>query len=158
MITVREAGVSDMQFIEITVPLFLLELYEKFGEPVPSDKNINDHLGVISSWIENKNGVVLVAEDEGATVGALASGGFGESLFDTPYKFVAYGLFAYVLPEERKSGVAKMLHEELYNRLKELGHDAVLCSVHFNNKDSMSSMLRLGFVPSQIIMAKSLGD
>jgi ribosomal protein S18 acetylase RimI-like enzyme len=144
--TIRAATKADLKLLrelrdefqrELAKPAFLEEPWEAVAQDV--EETIRD-------------GVALVAEDDGGAVGyALAS-----VVPETPIRGHLYDLF--VREQARRRGLGRLLISEVAARLREQGASHLSLDVALNNEDARRLYDQLGFFPYEVFMAASLDD
>jgi ribosomal protein S18 acetylase RimI-like enzyme len=145
-VTIRSATKADRELLrelrdefqrELAKPAFLEEPWEAVADDV--DETIRE-------------GVALVAEDDGEAVGyALAS-----VVAETPIRGHLYDLF--VRERARRRGVGRSLIAEVAARLRERGVSHLSLDVALNNEDARRLYDQLGFFPYEVFMAAPLDD
>ena len=87
--------------------------------------------------IEGVKSITLYAEIDGHLIGQIGT-------FEKAGTMEVWG--TYVKPEFRGKGIAKMLFEELFLRLKSLGHKKCILSVNCINDHAICLYEKIGFV------------
>jgi ribosomal protein S18 acetylase RimI-like enzyme len=93
----------------------------------------------LMSWVKNNKDVLLIAEDNGKTVGyALSTYHFptGKATFEN----------LYVVEEYRNKGVGKKLTTNLIKELKKIGSTYICTLVESDNTSIMKCLEKSGFV------------
>jgi ribosomal protein S18 acetylase RimI-like enzyme len=99
----------------------------------------------LSAWIEDRDRVVLVAEENGRLVVGYAAGGVTPGNGVQVPERLGQVTDCYVLPARRRRGIARRLASRLYDLLLERGADAVRLQAAAKNADSLSFWESLGY-------------
>lgn len=95
-----------------------------------------DRLDKIEREVDRGNAVYLVAELDGKLVGSVLGTHDGRKGWINRLA---------VSPEFRQQGIARMLVNEVENRLYELGIETIACLIEDQNKISMQMFEKLGY-------------
>ncbi len=128
----------------------LQDLWREFAQEVPDlahrDDDLDEELQEIAGLIED--GIVLVAEEDGAAVGLALGRPTGTK--------VAELRDLYVRPDARRSGVAAALVREFADRVRAGGGEVVELEVLASNEVARAVYERWGFRPVELRLAASV--
>jgi ribosomal-protein-alanine N-acetyltransferase len=145
-VTIRPAHKSDLQRLR--------ELRDEFQQELAKPHFLQEPWEAVAADVEEtiRDGVVLIAEEDGAPVGyALAS-----VVPETPIRGHLYDLF--VRGDGRRRGVGVALVGELAKKLRERGVTHLSLDVGIGNEGARRLYDRLGFFPFETFMVASLED
>ncbi|ADN50227.1 GNAT family N-acetyltransferase [Vulcanisaeta distributa] len=144
MVTIREARESDVDAL-VDLVVRLKRLNSEF-DPLFSARNdcaerAREYL--INALRDNKNHLVLVAEDMGKIVGVLKAD-IRERLFYSPSIEGAIVDF-YVMPEYRRKGLGRMMLERAIAMLRERGAQLITAEFPTQNQIAVNFYNKMGF-------------
>jgi len=145
-VTIRQADKSDLPRLR--------ELRDEFQQELARPHFLHEPWEAVAAEVEEtiSDGVVLIAEDDGAPVGyALAS-----LVPETPIRGHLYDFF--VLADARKRGIGVALVAELAKELRERGVTHLSLDVGVDNDGARRLYDRLGFFPYETFMVAALDD
>jgi ribosomal protein S18 acetylase RimI-like enzyme len=145
-VTIRPADKSDLSRLR--------ELRDEFQQELAKPHFLQEPWEAVASDVEEtiRDGVVLIAEEDGAAVGyALAS-----IVPETPIRGHLYDFF--VRPDSRNRGVGLALIAETAKQLRERGITHLSLDVGIGNDGARRLYDRLGFFPYETFMIAALGD
>jgi ribosomal protein S18 acetylase RimI-like enzyme len=138
---IREATAQDLPVVQ--------ELWRAFSAEVPDgewrDSDVEEDVAALENRIGSGSDVVLLAEQDGATVGMAVAEKRGERL--------GFLDLVYVRPDARRSGVAAELVREAASQLRERGVDMLELEVLASNGDARAVYERWGFHPVELTLA-----
>jgi ribosomal protein S18 acetylase RimI-like enzyme len=131
----------------------LQALWREFAEEIPDlahrDDDLDEELEEIAK-LTGGDGIVLVAEEDGAAVGLALGIRIGAKAFELRD--------LYVQPAARRSGTAAALTREFAARAKEEGAEVVELEVLASNAVARAVYDRWGFAPVELRLAASVAD
>jgi len=153
MVTIREARENDVEGL-VDLVVRLKRLNSEF-DPLFSARNdcverAREYL--ISAIRDNKNHLVLVAEDAGKIVGILKAD-IRERLFYSPTIEGAIVDF-YVMPEYRRKGLGRQILDKAIAILRERGAQLITAEFPTQNQIAINFYNKMGFRPLVNIYAK----
>ncbi|PLC68846.1 GNAT family N-acetyltransferase [Vulcanisaeta sp. EB80] len=153
MVTIREARENDVEGL-VDLVVRLKRLNSEF-DPLFSARNdcaerTREYL--ISAIRDNKNHLVLVAEDAGKIVGILKAD-IRERLFYSPTIEGAIVDF-YVMPEYRRKGLGRQILDKAIAILRERGAQLITAEFPTQNQIAINFYNKMGFRPLVNIYAK----
>jgi GNAT superfamily N-acetyltransferase len=141
-VTIRVATADDLATIR--------ELYERLLEELPEPDYLaetwEDQIEDVEKSL--RNGMLLVAEEEGRPVGIVTG------LMDTPRLGWVEAL--YVVPDARRRGIAKQLLARVAALVRERGADHVGLEVTDGSREARALYDRLGFKQESSVVVASL--
>jgi len=153
MVTIREARENDVEGL-VDLVVRLKRLNSEF-DPLFSARNDCAELAreyLISAIRDNKNHLVLVAEDAGKIVGILKAD-IRERLFYSPTIEGAIVDF-YVMPEYRRKGLGRQILDKAIAILRERGAQLITAEFPTQNQIAINFYNKMGFRPLVNIYAK----
>jgi ribosomal protein S18 acetylase RimI-like enzyme len=145
-VTIRHADKSDLPRLR--------ELRDEFQQELARPYFLHEPWETVATEVEEtiREGVVLIAEEDGAPVGyALAS-----LVPETPIRGHLYDFF--VRADARKRGVGLALIAETAKQLRERGVTHLSLDVGIENEGARRLYDRLGFFPYETFMVAALDD
>lgn len=158
MITIAHYQETDLEFVS----RFIAGLQDHERELVPALKPGVDvaqpYFEYMRNSVREKNGVVLVARADGVAIGfvcAWVEPG-NDMLVSDEQRGYAYVSDLYVQEEWRRSGVAGQLMQAMEKELKAKGCRRIELYAKANNESAVSFYRRSGYLPYEILFAKSI--
>jgi len=153
MVTIREARENDVESL-VDLVVRLKRLNSEF-DPLFSARNdcaerAREYL--ISAIRDNKNHLVLVAEDAGKIVGILKAD-IRERLFYSPTIEGAIVDF-YIMPEYRRKDLGRQILDKAIAILRERGAQLITAEFPTQNQIAINFYNKMGFRPLVNIYAK----
>lgn len=154
----RSATDTDSVDLDLLMVRFVEEMFQGGSELSPSIHNLKALMKYIWSWVDGASdkGSVVVAEEDGEIIGFVAAGSWGQAALQTRYDPVAYELGMYVKPDFRGFEVVRNLIDFSNRQLKDKGFNSVQSGVHYWNKQAISVLEKVGFVPLKNWLVKQL--
>jgi GNAT superfamily N-acetyltransferase len=104
-----------------------------------------------------KDGVILIAEEEGKPVGwALAHDDPGETFMVQAERRHGFLAEIYVIPGARRRGHGRALIKACEEWAKGRGHKLLMIGVLANNRDAIESYQAAGYAPYNLILRRYL--
>lgn len=153
MIEVRPVSCDELEkLIELNKRIFINN--PKYDEDLIVDFADTD-IGrkFFAESINNKNGVCLVAEEDGEFVGYV-SGGRKEVPYRRGVYFEIDNLG--VVPEQNGRGIGRMLMESVTNWAKENGYTKIYVESYARNMDAISFYRKNGFNDIDLSLEKKI--
>lgn len=150
---IRPAIQADRPALEALLGLYL---EESGGDIVACPENVAACLEILDSYIDRQAaGAALVAEEGGRVVAFTLAGEF-PCRFLTHHGRAAMGWGTFVLPDNRRRGLAGNLRDRLDQELRRQGFDVVLGGYAPSNVAAQASVEGIGFEVYQVLGAKRL--